>query len=360
MNDLTITQCVVHAVQVPMAPHKTASGTVSVFPLVLFDLHTSAGIVGRSYIFTYTPLALKATGLLARDISSVVANELLAPRALHDKLQSRFRLLGTKGLLQMVLAGIDMAAWDAFAQWKALPLASALGYTPTPARAYLSAGLATADEARREVEAAMTAGFKAVKFKIGHPTLAEDVAMVHAARTTGGASLVLMVDYNQSLSVTEAVRRVSALREFDLHWVEEPVGAFDFAAHAAVRAQTRVPIQTGENWWSVSDMRKAIDAGASDHVMPDVMKIGGVSAWLDAAALAREHGKPVSSHLFPEFSAHVLAATPTRHFLEYTDWANPILAEPFALKDGFLIPNSTPGAGIVWNEAAIAQRQVTL
>jgi mandelate racemase len=76
------------------------------------------------------------------------------------------------------------------------------------------------------------------------------------------------------------------------------------------------------------DMQHAIEAQASDFVMPDVMKIGGVTGWLRAATLAHAKGILVSNHLWPEISARLLCCTPTAHWLEYADWWNPILAEP--------------------------------
>ena len=87
-------------------------------------------------------------------------------------------------------------------------------------------------------------------------------------------------------------------------------------------------MQTGENWWFAADMAKAIAAGASDHAMPDIMKIGGVTGWLRAAALAEAASLPVSSHIFIEASAHVLPVTPTALYLEYLDSAGAILATP--------------------------------
>ncbi len=102
-------------------------------------------------------------------------------------------------------------------------------------------------------------------------------------------------------------------------------------------------------------MAKALAAGACDFFMPDAAKIGGVTGWLRAAALAEPPGVPISSHLYPEISAHLLAVAPTRHWLEYVDWANPILSEPLAIENGHAIPSSAPGNGLQWNEEAVAR-----
>ena len=115
----------------------------------------------------------------------------------------------------------------------------------------------------------------------------------------------------------------------------------------------RTPIQCGENWWGVLDMRHAIAAGASDYMMPDVMKIGGVTGWLRAAALGEAHGIRLSNHLWPEVSAQLLSVTPTAHWLEYADWWNPIVAEPLRVENGMAQCDGVIGSGVEWNEAAV-------
>lgn len=102
-------------------------------------------------------------------------------------------------------------------------------------------------------------------------------------------------------------------------------------------------------------MLDALKVEATDFVMLDLDRIGGVSGWRFACGLAAATGREVSSHLFPEVSAHLLAATPTRHWLEYVDWANPILEEPLTVVDGMAVISNQPGNGLRWNEAAVAK-----
>ena len=102
-------------------------------------------------------------------------------------------------------------------------------------------------------------------------------------------------------------------------------------------------------------MLHAIEAQASDYVMPDVMKIGGVTGWLRAAALAQSRGLRVSNHLWPEISAHLLCCTPTAHWLEYADWWNPILKEPLQIERGMAVIADTIGSGVAWNEDAVGR-----
>lgn len=100
-------------------------------------------------------------------------------------------------------------------------------------------------------------------------------------------------------------------------------------------------------------MAKSIAAGVSDYVMLDAMKIGGVTGWLRAAGIAEAHGLMVSSHILPEISAQLLAATPTMHWLEYHDWIDPILQEPLVVKDEHAFPPTRPGSGLEWDEGAV-------
>jgi mandelate racemase len=127
----------------------------------------------------------------------------------------------------------------------------------------------------------------------------------------------------------------------------------NYAGYAQICAELQTPIQTGENLLNSFELLQAIEAQSLDFVMPDAQRIGGVTGWLRAAAVAHGHGIEMSSHLFPEFSAHLLAVTPTCHYLEYMDWAAPLLAEPLRIEQGNAVVPDRPGAGLVWNEDAV-------
>jgi len=355
-HTLTIRSLQARAVNVPMQrPLQTSGGLVGTAPLVLIDIHTQEGLTGCSYVFCYTPLALKPMTQLLTNLEELIKGDVLAPFAIEQKLQRRFRLLGPQGFTGMALAGIDMAVWDALAKASEMPLVRLLGGEPRPIPAYNSCGLGIigSERASAEAQELVAPGFNAIKVRVGYPDLETDTAVVRSVRQSVGKGVLLMADYNQSLSVPEAIRRIRALDEEQLFWIEEPTVADDYVGHAQISREAKTPIQIGENWWGPHDMSKSLAAGASDFVMPDVMKIGGVTGWLRAAALAEAAGVPMSSHLFPEISAHLLAVTPTCHWLEYVDWANPILREPLKVEGGYATVSNTPGVGIIWEEKAI-------
>ena len=205
-----------------------------------------------------------------------------------------------------------------------------------------------------EAEKLLAAGsFRAVKLRLGYPTLEGDIAAVHAVRKRIGDDVHLMVDYNQALSVDEALARGRALDAENIYWLEEPIRHDDYAGAARLARELKVPIQIGENFSLPAAMAIAIEQKAADYVMPDLERIGGVTGWRQAAELAAVNRIKMSSHLFPEVSAHLLAATPTCHFLEYVDWANVLLEEPLVIADGHAIVPERPGNGMVWDKAAV-------
>ncbi|NNE22447.1 MAG: mandelate racemase [Rhizobiales bacterium] len=356
--DLIIKAIKARAVQVPMPrPMATASGVIPSAPLLLIDIETEQDITGRSYVFGYTSVTLRPMMELVPSLAEVLVGKPVAPVERMAEFEATFRLLGRQGLLGMVLSGIDMALWDALGSMHEVSVARLLGGQDKPIPAYDSYGIIDPSRDAGDLENSLKQGFKAIKIKVGGGDLDVDRAAVKAVRDIIGSDVALMIDYNQSLTVPEAVRRIDSLAEFDLTWAEEPVPAEDLAGHANVRQSCTVPIQTGENWWFPADATRAIQSDASDFAMLDIMKIGGVTGWVRAAGQAEGASLPVSSHAFVEASAHVLAVTPTCHFLEFLDKAGAILQEPAVVEDGKVRPRG-PGLGMDWDAAAVEKYSV--
>jgi mandelate racemase len=168
----------------------------------------------------------------------------------------------------------------------------------------------------------------------------------------------IMTDFNQGLSLGDALHRCHGLDDQGLYWFEEPIAYDDLSGYARLARELRTPVMLGENFYGPRSLYAAIQAGACDYVMPDLMRIGGVTGWLRAAALAGAAGIEMSSHLYPEVSAHLLRVAESGHWLEWQDWAHPILAEPFRLEDGHLVIPEVPGNGLAWNEDTVRRYQL--
>jgi len=359
--ELKITKLRARAVNAPLKrPLQTSTLLIKNAPFALIDLETSGGVVGHAYLFCYAGPILKPTVTLLTELGALIEGDALAPFDIEQRLLKRFLLPGQQGIMGTALAGIDMAAWDAAAKAAGLPLARLLGGSVRRVPAYNSNGLGLIGPERVPAEAValVDGGFRAVKLRLGYPTLVEDLAAVKAARGALPDDIELMTDYNQCLSPAEAAIRGRALDAEGLAWIEEPTRWDDYSGNASIAAALETPVMIGESFWGPHDMAKALDAKSCDYVMPDAMKIGGVSGWLRAAALAERHAMPMSSHLYPEISAHLLAVTPTAHWLEYMDWAEAFLAEPMILQNGCAVIPDRPGIGIEWNEAAVQRYAV--
>jgi mandelate racemase len=333
----------------------TSAQTIKDASLLLIDLLTEEGITGCAYAFCYLPSVARALVPVVAELGTALTGQLLVPVEIARLVGRYFKLPGVAGPLTMVAASIDTATWDALAIAQGVPLARMLGGSLDPIIVYNSNGLGmmAPEAAADEAEALLEGGFKAVKLRLGRASLQDDIAVVRAVRKRLPHSVHLMVDFNQALTFAEAMRRCRALDDEGLYWIEEPMRHDDYR-HAALLSQAvETPLQIGENFTGLQSMAAALAAGASDYVMLDLDRIGGVSGWQRAAGLAASYDREVSSHLFPEVSAHLLAATPTRHWLEYVDWADALIAEPLQIVDGMAIVPDRPGHGMRWDEAAV-------
>jgi len=357
LSKLAIQDIRVRAVCAPMRrPLTTSNGAVSVATLLLVDLRTRAGIVGRSYLFSIGKQNLKPIAALVEAMGEIVKGDAVAPFEIERKLRARYALLGVHNIVLFAMSGIDMAAWDALGQAIGQPLVRLLGGTPRPVPAYNSKGLGIQPlkPLVREAVELVKEGFQAVKLRLGRPRADDDLAALRAVKKAIDPGITLMVDFNQALSVAEAVKRGRMIDdEGGVAWIEEPIRADDFSGCARIAREVATPIQIGENFMGPEQMAQAIAAGASDYVMPDMQRIGGITGWIRAAALAQGAGLEMSSHLFPEASTSLLAVTPTAHWLEYVDWADPVLEEPVEIRDGHAVVSGRPGLGMQWNEKSV-------
>ena len=354
---LTLRSADLRSVSVPLKrPVVFKVGLFDRWPLVLIDLHTEEGVVGRSYLEPYLERSMRYLLPAIRDLAEVRKGRPIAPLDDFRTGRAGLNLIGFEGVSMIAVSGLDMAAWDALAKAANLPLAVFLGGSLAPVPAYNSNGLwlTPVDELGEQATALLAEGeFQGLKLRLGRERLADDIAAIRAVRDAVGEDVKLMVDFNQGLSLGDALHRCRALDDQGLYWLEEPIAYDNLAGYAQLTRELKTPVQLGENFYGPRALSPAIREGAGDYVMPDLMRIGGVTGWLRAAAIAGVAGVEVSTHLYPEVGAHLMRVTETAHWLEWQDWANPILAEPFRLENGQLLIPDRPGNGIEWDEDAI-------
>jgi len=337
--------------------------TIKEWPLVLIDLQTEEGIVGRSYLEPYVVKAMRYLIAALHDLGDMLEGRRIAPFELYDAARKSLQFVGYEGLSLIAVSGLDMAAWDALAKAAGAPLCVLLGGSVGPVKSYNSNGLwlrppeAVAAEA---IELRDEGGFTGLKLRLGRERVRDDLATIAAVRNAVGDDMHLMVDFNQGLDLAEALQRCHRIDDLGLAWIEEPIVYDNLDGFAQLAAELKTPIQIGENFYGPRELHKALQKKACDLVMPDFMRIGGVTGWIRAAAIAGAAGVPMSTHLYPEVAAHVMRVTETAHWLEWQDWADPILRKPYDIKDGLLHIPDVPGVGLEWDEDAVAANQVQL
>src|ERR1700735_1595284 len=313
---LVVRDVAVRAVVVPLArPLATKVGDFSQWPLLLIDVTTEQGITGRGYLAPYLNRATAGLRTVLSDLGAALRGQPVSPAEAYAAARGWLGLAGYQGLALAAVAGLDIALWDALAQAAGLPLAVLLGGTTKPVPAYNSNGLGlippeeVADEA---LELLAEGGFTALKVRVGRDRAADDLEAVRRVRAAVGDEVTLVADYNQGLALGAALERCRALDGEGLTWIEERLRYDDRDAHAGIAPDIATPVMLGENFYGPRAMHEAIRAQACDLVMPDLMRIGGVTGWLQAAAVADVAGLPVSSHLYPGGSGHLMRGTPPR------------------------------------------------
>jgi mandelate racemase len=335
--------------------------TITEWPIILVDLLTEEGIVGRSYLEPYIVRSMRYLVPALNDLGAVLKGRPVAPIELFDVARKSLHFVGYEGLSMIAASGLDMAAWDALAKAANLPLCVLLGGTVGSVKSYNSNGLwlkEPAELADEALELRDEGGFAGLKLRLGRQRVSDDLLALETVRKALGDEMHLMVDFNQGLDLAEALQRCHLIDDHGLAWIEEPIVYDNLDGYAKLAAELKTPLQIGENFYGPREMHKAIQKNACDLVMPDFMRIGGVTGWMRAAAIAGAAGIPMSTHLYPEVAAHVMRVTESAHWLEWQDWTHPILKTPYQLKDGQLHIPDVPGVGLEWDEDAVRHHLV--
>ncbi len=318
------------------------SGTVGV------AVHTDIGIVGTGDAgfgrIAGAPAALAA--LIEHELKPLVlGTDPANVRATYEAMLRETEYHGSGGLTMFGIAALDTALWDCLGKSLGVPCRQIWGAAHDRIPAYAMVGWLNYDdeEVQRICAQAVAQGFRAVKIKVGYPTLAEDIRRIHVVQEAIGDDVRLMVDANQSLTVKEAIRRGRAFQDLGCWWWEEPIPADDVDGYARLSECLDIPIATGENLYSLADFARFLRRDAVDIVQPDLRRAGGPTGLLQIGAMAHGFRIPYASHGGGPVQLNVMACLPNAIYLE-TGLIAP--GSPLKLEDGCaLLPK---GAGFGW------------
>jgi len=311
-------------------------------------VETADGVQGTGSAFfgriAGGPAALAA--LIEHELKPLLLNqELTMIRGLHQAMLRETEYHGSAGMAMFGIAALDTALWDCLGKTLGVPCWQLWGRVHDRLRAYAMVGWLNYDD--KSVQAicaeAVTQGFRAVKIKVGYPTLREDIRRVETVRAAVGDDIEIMIDANQSLTAAEAIRRGRAFEALGCAWWEEPIPADDIEGYAALTRALDIPIATGENLYTPADFARFLQRGAVDIIQPDLRRGGGPTALLQIGLLADAFRIPYASHGGGPEQLNIMACLPNALYLE-TGLIGP--DSPLKLADGYVqIPM---GAGFAW------------
>ncbi len=317
---------------------------------VLVRVEMDNGIVGWGDAFAYNCRASVHAAVEQMVAPVVVGQDASDIGRMMLDMQKKLHLFGRYGITLFALSGLDIALWDAAGKAAGQPLCRLLG---GQVRDDIPGYASLFNYGDPEIVAAKTR--QSVDEGYGYVKLHETaVAEVAAARDAAGGDVPIMVDTNCPWTFEEARRMALAFDDFDIHWLEEPIfPPEDYPALARLRAETGVPLASGENACTAFQFRDMINAGAVDYVQPSVTKVGGVTELRKVAVLAETGGvslMPHAPYFGPGFLAtlHVMAATPNSGLAEwlYVEREACLYGEPIRPTRGnFTVPDG-PGLGI--------------
>ena len=348
MTTSTITKArLSSAVSTLSRPIADSTHTIDRIAFLVLELTTAGGTVGESYLlsFNYSPRGIR--GSIEDLLAGMEGTEVWQTGLFSRQAAIEAEYFGFTGLQKQAAALINVAMWDAWARTLATPIWKLFGVTHTQVPVYGSGGWLSysSDELIAEVKDYKRRGFSAVKIKVGSPEPAEDIRRVALVREAVGNDIKIMIDANQGCDLPGALGLAEALKPYGIHWFEEPLNHSDFRGFKTLRDKSGISLAMGEREYNTTALRELISLNAIDLWQPDLIRIGGVEAWRESAALAEGFHIPVLPHYYKDYDVPLLCGVQRPYGAESFDWIDPIIDSKMRIENGFAYPREEPGWG---------------
>ncbi|MEM6641419.1 MAG: mandelate racemase/muconate lactonizing enzyme family protein [Bacteroidota bacterium] len=328
-------------------PISDATHTLSEISFIILRLQLENGIFGESYLlsFQYSPNAI--IGALKDIIPVVKGNKANETGLVYQKLDGLAEYFGNQGINRWAQAAVNIAMWDAWGKYLGQPIHKILGTQQEKVSIYGSGGWISysIEELIAEVTGYADRGFKAVKIKVGSPKVSTDLERLRLVREAVGDKVDIMMDANQGMSLPAAVKLSNGAKDLNINWFEEPVDHQDFQAYQILKNQTGISLAMGEREYDTLPLRELVSRNALDIWQPDILRIGGVEAWRESAALAQSFHLPVLPHYYKDYDVPLLCTISNGVGAESFDWIDPLIDNPMVVQDGYAKPHDLPGWG---------------
>ncbi|MGC2656792.1 MAG: mandelate racemase/muconate lactonizing enzyme family protein [Bryobacteraceae bacterium] len=325
---------------------------------VVLRIHTDAGITGwaNSSFGTIAGGPRVVQTILEEEVKpALLGKDPAFPRRIRADLWKALEYQGVSGVTQFAIAAVDIAIWDILGKNAGLPGYKLLGAFRDRMPVYSMCGWYYDNDDdlshfRRVVAEALEQGYPAVKIKVGRGSLADDVRRIRLAKELLGKDRRLMVDANQVFNRNDALRRGRVYQELGCFWLEEPLPPQDMEGYAELARELDMRIATGENLNTKYAFADLISRRGADVVQPDNRRAGGVTEWMEIAAIADANGLELASHGGGTANLNMVLAIPNAIYMETSG--------PQKIKNGEVAAPEEPGMGNEIPEAEIRKYKV--
>jgi L-alanine-DL-glutamate epimerase-like enolase superfamily enzyme len=354
---MKVSDLYLHVLSVPLErPFSHKAPRVRINPVVVRML-AKDGTEGLGLAFTWNDRQVASLKTTLEDLKeTIIGQEIFRSEEAWQKLWQDTNHMGHTGYGIYALSAIDMALWDLKGKVLGMPVSRLLGGYKERVPAYASHKLFrpwSIEELQKDATALMQQGFRAMKMNLGDKLPKIEQERVRAVREAVGDEVEILIDVNWAWTVSQAIQMGHLLEPYNPYWIEDPLASDDPGELAQVARALDIPVSAGETYCTKHGFRALLEKDSADIFIVDLQRVGGVTEWMKVAAMAQAWNRPVASHLFHDFSVHLVAAAPNGLFVEYMPWWDVIYEEPLRVKDGHIEVPDKPGWGLKLDSQAL-------